>query len=152
MIAAVSSLDLALFAYLWDGSEPGWCLLATHRQERRIVLHLEKPGPSARDVVAMRDVFEEMRLQPADVIWAAVRDRELLVLDRLYSPTDALQLTQAARDRGLHVEVCSSDAVSHVPYNDRTRSALIIDDDALALAVVNRMRREGVSIRIAEVD
>ena len=85
-----------------------------------------------------------------NAIRAAVRHMELLVLDRLYSPTDAAQLAQAARDKGLRVEVRSADAVSHVPYNDRTKSALIIDDDALALAVVNRMLRESVSIRIAE--
>jgi hypothetical protein len=36
----VTSRDIASFAYLWNGSEPGWTLHATHRQERRTTHYL----------------------------------------------------------------------------------------------------------------
>jgi hypothetical protein len=142
---------LSSFAYLWDGSDPAWCLVATHGHERRIVLQFGPSGPSVRDVAGMREVFDELQGQTADVVWAAARGKETVTLDGL-SPMDTPRLTQAARARGLRVEVHRTDTVSHLPYNDTTRAALVIEDDGLAAAVANRMLLAGVRVRSEEVD
>jgi hypothetical protein len=46
---AVQRDALAAYAYLWDGSEPGWCLQEVHTHERRLVLTFDPPGPAIGD-------------------------------------------------------------------------------------------------------
>jgi hypothetical protein len=46
---AVQPDVLAAYAYLWDGSEPGWCLQEVHTHERRLVLTFDPPGPAIGD-------------------------------------------------------------------------------------------------------
>jgi hypothetical protein len=100
----------------------------------------------------MREVFEELRALPASAVWAATHGRESLALQQQFSLIDGPRLVEEARNRGLRVEVLRSDTVSYLPYNETTKAARIIEDDAVAAAVASRMKLEGVRVRLQEVD
>ena len=144
--------DLTAYSYLWDGSAPEWCLHVIHRHERRLVIVFDSAGPTARDVSAMRQVFEELRAQPANVVWATIKGLQRVPLTEVHSPVDAPGLTEAARRSGLVVEVLATDTVEYLPFNRKTNTALLIESDDLKARVAQRMLAAGVACQQVEVD
>jgi hypothetical protein len=100
----------------------------------------------------MREVFAELRGRTAAKVWAAVRGKEWLALDTVYGPIDAPRLVDAARGRGLRVEVRPTDTISYLPHNTTTGVALLIEDDEEAAVIANRMLAEGVPVDREEID
>jgi hypothetical protein len=80
----------------------------------------------------MREVFEELRAQPAHAVLADLRGQLRLALAEPYSSMSASPLVTAARARGLRLEVLGTDTVEYLPFNKKTRSALVIENDELA--------------------
>ena len=144
--------DLAPFAFLWEGSAPEWCIRATYVYERRIVVLFDPPGPSARDVAAMREVFDELRGRSVQAVWADVVGKTHIPLAEVYSPVNAPSVVVAARRRGLRVDMQAIEIVHRIPVNRRTEQALIIESDELAARVVERMLAAGVPCEHVEVD
>jgi hypothetical protein len=149
--ASVSD-TLAAFAYLWDGSQPGWRLRVSCRYERRLVLHFGASGPSVQQVAALREVFDELRGQTPQAVLTALKGKESVTLDTVFGPIDAARLVRAAENNGVRAEVCRTDIVSYGFQNKATGVALCVENVDEAAAIANRMTAQGVPVDHEEVD
>lgn len=143
---AVDSAELAEYASLWNGSEPGWCLKALHRRECRIVVLFEPPGATARDLLALRGSFDEYRGRPPGSLLKDVGGKTRFMIERVYDASEGPAAAQKAREHGLRVEEWARDVVEYLPVNEATNRAMIIEDDAVAAAVIEKMRACGVKV------
>jgi hypothetical protein len=54
--------------------------------------------------------------------------------------------TQKARENGLRVEEWARDTAAYLPVNEATKMAMIIEDDDVAAAVIEKMRACGAKM------
>jgi hypothetical protein len=145
-------MDVADLSYLWDGSQPGWRLCPTHRCERRILLHFEPSGPTVREVVAMRVVFDEFRSLSAHDVWAVTRGKSVIELATVFGPIDEPQVSREAHRRGLRVEVVGTGTVSYRAHNTATGASFAIEFETVGAEVARRMIAAGCPVDVAVVD
>jgi hypothetical protein len=121
-------------------------LAALHKHERRIVVLFEPPGATARDIVALRSAFDEYRDRPPGSLLKEVGGKTRFVVERIYGTSDGQAAAQKARENGLHVEEWARDTVAYLPVNEATKMVMIIENDDVAAAVIEKMRAFGVKV------
>lgn len=143
--------DLNEFSYLWDGSEPGWTLAKGSYTRWTIAVAFTSAGATVREVRALRLAVPELRSQTASAVFSAVRGVRSIVVADSVGNTACRELMQALERNGLRATATAKVTHCGLPIS-KDQIALIIEDDDLALAVAERMEKEGVPVHQVEED
>lgn len=133
------------YAYLWDGSDPGWTLNHTRWRSAELALVFAASGPSVKEIVALRSAIPSYAARSAAEILSALRGCERVALGT-HPAFEARGIADRCRSVGLAVEWVARDVSRYVPSNDVTGSWLIIEDNELARRVYDRAIREGIRV------
>jgi hypothetical protein len=146
-----SATSLDEYRHLWDGSESGWTLQRFDRIEWCITFHFSPSGPNKSEIAALRKLLDEFRNLPVSDVWQQLRGRSTFTLPREVGNIDMRELIDCARELGLNVTADSIDRGGYLPiHNDE--SALLIEDDEIAVQVAERMIAAGVPVTEVHVD
>lgn len=71
-----ANVDLQRFAFLWDGSEPGW-VVAEHGESRVRMTVVFAPGkPTLAHLATLRGLVPELARRPVAGLWKAFRSMD----------------------------------------------------------------------------
>ncbi len=133
------------YAYLWDGSDPGWTLNHTRWHSAELALVFAASGPSVKEIVALRSALPTYAARSAAEILSALGGCERVALGT-HPAFEARGIADRCRGVGLAVDWVAKDVSRYVPSNDVTGSWLIIEDNELARRVYDRAIREGIRV------
>ncbi|HDS1674546.1 TPA: hypothetical protein QEL58_000016 [Stenotrophomonas maltophilia] len=146
VVAANSSGDPAdEYAYLWDGSDPGWTLNHTRWHSAELALVFAPSGPSIKEIVALRSALATYAARSAAEILSELRGCERVALGT-HPAFEARGIADRCRGVGLAVEWVARDVSRYVLSNNVTGSWLIIEDNEFARSVYDRAMREGIRV------
>lgn len=144
----MSSLDV--YAYLWDGSDPGWELLWTSRVTWRVRVLFDGPWPARHELRKLRKLVPALGSLPARDCARALEGCTHYAYPESVGNIERGSILEHARALGLRTDVAVEDRSSGLPV--RNDEVLIIEDGELARQVCERMKAEGVPVRLAELD
>lgn len=137
------------YSHLWDGTEPGWVLLQVHRQTSTLAVLFDEPGATLLEIQALRRVVPEFTALPAQQAVLQLRGRWRIDLGEMES-REARRLIKRLRDCGLRVEEQTLDRSGYLPFNEVSKMALLIEDEAESRAVAAEALRQGIPVRHVE--
>ena len=137
------------YAHLWQHPQDGWVLLRVHRQGLSLTLVFNADGPSLKDIAAVRASVPEYGDMPLSEAFASLKRKGSVSLGT-FAAREGKRLAEKCRGQSLHVEESVVDKLSYMPFNERTREALVIEDDVLAEQVCQAALLNG--IRVAHVE
>jgi hypothetical protein len=133
---------LADLSYLWTSGE--WTLHEVHHAQSRVIFVFTDGRPSAQELLAIRRVVPRFAQLPISVLMDELGELPAFVAGE-FPNIEAQSLEVKARERALNVRREDTSYTSYLPVNAEG-SALIIEDDALAVLVTSEMRKRGVPI------
>lgn len=133
------------YAYLWDGTDPGWIILDTCQQYAEVSLVFSAQGPSLRDVADVRSTLPAYAQKTATEVWTDLKGRARLPLGTL-ELREARELADRCLRLGLTIEIVARDASSRLPYHESRKLALVIEDAELSESVCRTAIEHGVRI------
>ncbi|WP_315386469.1 hypothetical protein [uncultured Stenotrophomonas sp.] len=137
--------DIERYAYMWDGSQPGWTMLRIEEHHVHLALLFAPSGPTVREVAEVRSLVPALSELPAAQCHAALKGQARVPVGR-FDCLEAEKIVETFTERGLWIEMTSEDASGYLPRNELTGEVLIIEDNDLAQAVSVRAIAEGVRI------
>jgi hypothetical protein len=140
---------VADYAFLWDGSDPGWTVQYWHFHTAVLIVRFPRPA-DARIVAALRLRLPELRARTARDVLAELRGTTRYVVDA--SLYEARRLAERFDDSGFTLELGRDGYVRRVLYNRLEDRALRIEDDALAALVCACAVERGLEEVEVEVD
>lgn len=135
---------LKALSYLWDGSQRGWSLVASHSRTTRVTFVFSERGPTPKETAALRQILPEFSDRPTSEVWARLRQRATYVCEAALFGLEAHRLLRRAAGLGLRTQAETTHFVSYMPIRDG--HGLIIEDDDLAKRVAEMMIRAGVPV------
>jgi hypothetical protein len=145
----MSELDadaLSEYAYLWDGSDPGWAVHSHYHHQEAVRILLPENGVDLHFVKTLRSLSPDIAHEPP----AALRDRLEIAgcFDcGIMESRDAYALRRKCAEAGIIMASEGCSLVIHRLVNERRNSALLIEDEALAFALGEEALRRGVPSR-----
>ncbi|KAA3602603.1 hypothetical protein ACUDTJ_08585 [Stenotrophomonas pavanii] len=133
------------YAYVWDGSDPGWTLNLRRRQYAELALVFAASGPSVKEIVALRSALPAYAARSAAEILSALRGCQRVALGT-HLAFEAKGIASRCRGAGLTVEWVAREVSRYMLSNNVTGSWLIIEDNGLARSVYDRAMREGIRV------
>ncbi len=137
------------YAYLWNGSQPGWVLLRISRQTHSIAITFAAGGPTLREVATLRSVAPSFSAMPASEAFAALKGKSRVALGEFESMEGRL-LAERCKLHGLTVESTVNDKSGHLPFNEKDNQCLLIEDNTLSEAVCQRAISQGIRVKHIE--
>ena len=137
-----SEQTLANFSYLWTSGE--WTLHERHRAQSRVVFVFAAGRPSTPELLAVRAVVPKFAQSPISALKDELGESSEFVAGD-FPIIEARGLGAKARERALKVRIEDTSYTGYLPVSAKG-SALIIEDDALAVLVTDEMRKRGVPI------
>ncbi|WP_312316100.1 hypothetical protein [Stenotrophomonas sp.] len=135
--------ELEQFAYLWDGSEPDWVLVETDSYVLPQLV-FATTGPTLAQVSVARGLLPELGTQSSAEAFKYMRGQSCVPLERRTAAAAEVLAAQCLKV-GLSLEWVPVPGKRLLPVRSST-SALIIEDDELAAAVVSEAVRRGVPV------
>jgi hypothetical protein len=136
------------YAYLWDGTQPDWVLLRINRQVVSVTITFGD-APTLKDVASVRAAIPAYAAMRPSEAFAALKGKYRLALGD-FEAREGRRIEQDCKRHGLVVETAASDATTYLPFNEKSRRALLIEDHELAQAVCRSALAHG--IRIGQVE
>lgn len=137
--------EVERYAYMWDGSQPGWTMLRVEQHYMHLALLFATGGPSLREIADARSLVPALSELTAAQCHAALKGQVRVELGR-FECSDAAEIVERFKERGLWISMTPEDASGYLPRNELTGEVLIIEDNDLAQAVSDRAVAEGVRI------
>ena len=138
-------MPLAEFDHLWNGTEAGWTIQVTRRNEHDVSVAFRDPGATVADIAKLRQLVDELRGLSAVDAQKRLAKKTRVALGRKWE-IEAHQLERRGRELGLRVELEARRTTSYLPVNELTKSALVIEDDDLARRVCEEAISRGVKV------
>jgi hypothetical protein len=148
----MTSVDvLERYAFVWDGSWPGWRLEETSYQVSVVVVVFPPEGPTLAEIRALRVLDETLGALPVREVFARVGKQARVVLGR-YTGKSLRRMRLAAEAAGLRVveEEARSLWCCLVHVGTGRRIQIEDEDDGRRLAAA--MRARGLPIVLIEAD
>lgn len=145
----MSTEDLDEFAYLWDGSQPGWELHWTNHLVWRVTVHLTG-GSSPGEVSRLRKLIPELGAMSALHAYRAVQGQTSIPYPGELGNIEKGSVLRRAEELGLRVTAEVRDCSGGVPYRDGF--VLHIEDEDLVRRVCDKMRASGCRVQLEEAD
>lgn len=108
-------------------------------------LIFENERASVQEIIAVRKLVEKFRNQPVSKVKAEIGMLKELDLGVL-SSTETHSFCEKASSLNLNVVVTNASFTSYLPINQKTNIALIIENDALADLISQKMLDSGIPI------
>jgi hypothetical protein len=137
------------FAFLWDGTQPGWVLLRVNRQKVSVVIKFPAGSPTLREIAAVRAAVPDFAKMSTEGVFTSLKGQSYLALGD-FDSKEARWLAEKCKQRGLTVEIAAVDASGYLPFNEQTKHSLIIEDDDLARSVYEEALARGIPVRHLE--
>lgn len=137
-------MKLKEFEHLWNGNESGWVLKKLTRESWRLVFFFSPGGPNAKQVVILRQFVPELMNFSLPAVYAQLKGEPCYRTHDDYGSVDGSRLLSRAKALGFEVSHEVTDNVSYLPV--RNNHAFLIEDNALAKAVVLKMIEAGVPV------
>lgn len=144
-------MSLDEYAYLWNGTQPGWRLQYFCRMEWLITFRFSLNGPTLEEVRKLRGLPDEFRDTPTSEVWNRLRGQQSYTLADARSNLEMRRLTEDAGRLQLPVSVEARDDSGYLPVHV-DGFALVIEDDTIADKVARRMIEAGVEVEEIHVD
>ena len=144
-------MTIDTYKYLWDGSELGWALQYIERVIWKMEVHFVDGKPTKAELLVMHRLLPELRAQSISKVYACLAGESKYVSPNEYGSLEARKLSTEAKQAGLNVLLFSDDRSSYIPIKNG-KTALVIDDGALAELVVKKMMDAGVPIKTVHID
>lgn len=141
--------DLQAYQYLWNGSQPGWCLTHISNQYIGLSLQFSVSGGSAQERLSARKTVEEFKSLSIQQVTARLQGCQVFPLGRFESK-EARRIAALARQQGLTVLEELGSAVHYLPTNSLSNRALLIEDEHLAKRVYEAALLLGLPVRHIE--
>lgn len=138
--------EVEAYAYLWDGSEPGWKLRWTRRPAWRIRVVFAGAQPTKDEVRALRLLVPELGVLAAKDVLADLGDASHYDWPEAVGSSEKDVILERAAKLELKVDVVEEDHGVGVPV--RNGEPLVIEDDAVAREVCARMEAAGVEVEL----
>lgn len=125
---------LAKYAYLWDGSDPGWVVMIHIQNQSSIRILAPDDGADARFMKTLRSVVPDLAHENPHSLRARINAAggyDCGVMDGLV----AYELRRKLVAAGLRISSEDRTRISHLFVNEHRNSALIIEDDGLACLI-----------------
>ena len=142
--------ELDDYAYLWDGSDPGWRVRHIHHRVWRLEIVFGHDGPSTSEIRALRKLLPSLGSLPAREAFATLEGTPRYQLAEPVGAIERRWILDRTDALGLTVEATAEDLGSSIPV--RNDEVLLIEDDDVAREVVARMQAAGVRMEHIEVD
>ncbi|PTQ70495.1 hypothetical protein [Pseudomonas sp. GV071] len=144
-------MEIGEFKHLWDGSESGWALKKLIQDSWRLVFYFSSEGPNARQITLLRQFIPELMSSPLSKVHNQLKGKPCYRTREDYGSSDGYRLRRQAEALGLKVSSEVASNVSYMPVRNEL-VVTIIEDQALARAVVLRMIEAGVPVLETYVD
>lgn len=138
------------YAYLWDGSDPGWVLNHLYGHYIDLSLTFGPTGPSNRELMAVRRTVLAYKSLPVIQVSAQLRGSLSLSLGRFMSD-QARMIASECRKVGLRVVEKVINAPRFVLTNEIAGTIMLIEDDLLANEIFAAAIHHGVPVRHTEL-
>ena len=138
------------YSYVWDGSQPGWVLVRSARSASSLKALFGDGGVTVKNVQALRRTLPHFASMSAQ---AAIQSLFGLTAVELgtFEGREARRIVRALKSEGLTVQETGATEFGYLPFNELTKSALLIDEDTeLASAVVQQALASGIPVRHVE--
>lgn len=137
---------LAKYAYLWDGSDPGWVVHGHYQDQATVRILLPEQGIDAYFLKTLRSLFPDIAHESPAALRARLEMTGCFDCGILES-RDAHDLGQKCAKVGLRMESQDRSMIRHRIVNVRRNSTLHIEDDVLAFMLGEEALRRGVPSR-----
>lgn len=138
------------YSYLWDGSQAGWVLLRLLRSTSSLTVSFPDGSASVKDARALRATLPEFGSFTAQDTLRRLAGRPTVELGS-FEQREARRIVKALEAQGLTVKESALNEVCYIPFNESTKSILLIDEDEeLAAAVEQKALASGVRTRDVE--
>src|SRR5205085_9028022 len=118
------------YAYLWNNPNEGWVLLRINREALSLTVKFSAEGPNLREVAAIRSAVPELGSMSPSEAFAALKGRAEVPLGQFESK-EGRRLAERCRAHGLELETAAKDLSGYLPFNEKTNTGLIIEDNAI---------------------
>lgn len=142
--------DLDEFAFLWDGSQPGWRLQWINSQVWHVRVRFAPEGSTVDEIRRLRQLVPSFGALTAREAMAQLRGKSVFDLPEPLGNIETRSLVEQARALGLETEVEVEERSTFLPIRDG--EVLIIEIDELARRVGERMKAEGLPVDLIEED
>lgn len=136
------------FSRLWNGTEPGWVVWRHTEDREHLTIAFSASGATIEEIKAIRAVIPEIASLPISKAMQKLRNvREYAIGE--FESSDAYILKRKCSLVGLQVSSQGFQKVSHLLYNEITRSGLLIECPIENDKVVQEAIKNGLPIREA---
>jgi hypothetical protein len=139
------------YAFVWDGSQPGWTVESTGYQVAIVVAHFGPAGPTLAEIKALRELDETLGALPVSEVYARVGKQSRVVLGR-YEGKGLRRIGLAARAAGIQVTEESARSSWCSLIHAASGRRIDIEDEDEGNQLVAAMRARGLPITLVEAD
>jgi hypothetical protein len=148
----MTSVDiLERYAFVWDGSQPGWTLDVTHYQVAIVVAHFGPSGPTLTEIKALRELDETLGALPIREVYARVGKQSRVVLGR-YAGMLLRRIHLGAQAAGIQVTEESARSTWFSLIHAASGRRIDIADEDEGRQLVEAMQARGRRVGIIEAD
>lgn len=140
-IRRMSSKERDDLHYLWDGSED-WCLWRSDDSQVSVKVVFESGRPTLKEMVALRQVVDDLRDLPTSQVKAMVCDQPEFHLG-VFGTDEGHFLREEAQLVGLNAVLEDASSVSFSIINCTSQSSLLIEDEQEHEYAVQKMLEAG---------
>lgn len=146
----MSARELAnQYAYLWDGSQPGWACIRLYGHHVSVSLTFDAGNASNSEIMSMRRVLPGYASLSLTEVIARTRDRKSIHLGCFVSD-EARSIVAACRLAKLPVFEAVVDSPQYMLANDVTGQRVTLEDNVQGAQVCNLAVQHGVPLRHVE--
>lgn len=138
--------DSEEYSFLWNGTEPGWVLLREIQSLASIHIQFNGIPPSPIEFKALRAAVPAYSACSISEVIATLQEKDCLDLGS-FEPTEAARISDRCKAHGLNIVQTRIENVQYIPFNEKTNSALIIDDDQLVKEIWAQALQNGLQVK-----
>jgi hypothetical protein len=139
------------YAFLWDGSEPGWTVERTCFGVAEVVAHFPDGGPSLADIKALRDLDETLGGLPVSAVYARLARAREVELGR-HEGRLLRRIQQDAAAAGIRVSLRAARSTWYALVHRSTGRRITLDDESDGQRLFDEARRRGLPVGVIEAD
>jgi hypothetical protein len=132
------------YHYLWNGSED-WVLSAHYNSQASVKISFAGKQPTSKEIAAIRKLIPIYRNTPVIEVKSLLSHQKEIDLGVL-SWSETNRMIEYSRELDLEVIAVDSSHTSYLPINRSTNQALLIEDNALANRIIEKMLKLGVPV------
>lgn len=145
-MADIDDETLSQFAYLWDGSDPGWVVHGHYQHQSAVRILLPEHGIDLHFLKTLRKLFPDIAHESPGELRARL-DMAGCFDCGIMESRDVHALQRKCAEAGIIMASEDRSLITHRLVNERRNTALPIEDAALAFLLGEEALRRGLPSR-----